>query len=89
MKRSQSSTSGGGKLAYNKQASVLSQEQFRFEVNELARVTLEDLPGVGAPSPYPGRATFPGDDTISIASSHRVSICVQVIHFFVCVCVCV
>ncbi len=70
MKRS-ISTMSDGRPSLNKQASVMSQD-FHFEVNELARISLEDVPTIGMPSPYPGRASFPGDDTVSIASSHKV-----------------
>ena len=60
------------KFSFTKQSSVMSQDQFHFEVNQFSHISLEDLPVVAAPSPYPGRATFAGDDAVSITSSHKV-----------------
>ena len=58
-KRQESITSGGG-FEYQRQASALSQEDVPGLSDQLSRFSIEDIPVIASPSPYPGRSVFPG-----------------------------
>lgn len=61
------STSSGTKPSYLRMASSMSQhsitkEDSVFGLSNLSHFSIEDLPIASAPSPHPGRRTFPGGD---------------------------
>lgn len=64
-KRQESITSGGGR-DFMRQVSTMSQlsqdDVFASGglTDNLSRFSIEDIPVVASPSPYPGRSTFPG-----------------------------
>ena len=66
-KRQESVTSGGGRSDFQHQISTvsqLSQEDVFLSTpglsDHLSRLSMEDLPIVASPSPFPGRSAFPG-----------------------------
>ena len=61
-KRQESVTSGGGH-DFLRQTSTVSQDDALASsglTDNLSRFSIEDIPVIASPSPYPGRSTFPG-----------------------------
>ena len=64
-RRQESVTSGGGGFVFQRQASTMSQLSQEDVAppgltDHLSRFSMEDLPVVASPSPFPGRSAFPG-----------------------------
>ena len=61
-KRQESVTSGGGGEFQRQTSTVsqLSQDDHPGLTDNLSRFSIEDLPVVASPSPFPGRSVFPG-----------------------------